>query len=197
MRELIERSIKHSIETKQALLQSGVNEIERAGLMIADALKNGRKLLICGNGGSSSDAQHIAAELVIRFKSSNNRRALPAMALNADSAALTAGANDLGYDSVFARQIEAFGGDGDVFLGITTSGNSSNIIQALAEAKRKGMKTILLTGRTGGKIASNHGEDVDLMVLVPADETARIQESHILIGHIICSIIEKELFDLI
>jgi D-sedoheptulose 7-phosphate isomerase len=117
--------------------------------------------------------------------------------LNSDSAALTAGANDLGYDFVFARQVEAFGSDGDVFLGITTSGNSPNIVHALTEAKKKGMKTILLTGRSGGKIMSGHGESVDLVVRVPADETARIQESHILIGHIICSIVEKELFDLI
>ncbi len=197
MREIIEQNIKRSIQTKEELLKQGIDEIERAGFLVSDSFKRGGRLFLCGNGGSASDAQHISAELVIRFKSGNNRRALPAMSLNSDTSAITAGANDLGYDLIFARQVEAFAREGDVLIGLTTSGNSPNVREAFKVAKSQGVKTIMLTGKTGGDIAKNHGDLLDLLVRVPADETARIQECHIMIGHILCTIVEKELFDLV
>lgn len=183
--------IEESIAVKQALLKNAA-EIVTAGELCAEALQNGGKILLCGNGGSAADAQHIAAELVIRYKGGNERRALPAMTLSGDPSTITACGNDYGYDELFARQVEAFGGPGDVLLGISTSGNSKNVLKAIEKAETQGMKVILLLGGDGGQMREKGSH----RIIVPSKVTARIQESHILIGHIICSVIEKRLFNL-
>jgi D-sedoheptulose 7-phosphate isomerase len=150
--------------------------------------KIGKKTILAGNGGSAADAQHIAAEMVGRY--GFDRPSLPSLALTTDTSALTAIGNDYGYDQVFSRQIEGMGQDGDVFIGISTSGNSKNIINAFKSAKKKNIITVALTGRDGGEMA----KIADIALIVPSNSTPRIQESHILIGHIICDIIEKEIF---
>ncbi len=192
MKEIVQQSIKDSIETKKKILETLGDQILAGGLMIAHTLRSGGKVLFCGNGGSSCDAAHIAAELVVRYKSGNERKALPAIALGTDSAILTACSNDYGYQDVFSRQVEAYGRKGDLLVGITTSGNSGNVIQAIQTAKTLGLKVISLLGGSGGKALGL----ADLDILVPSPVTARIQEAHILIGHIFCSIVEKELFGL-
>ncbi len=190
MKNLIENAIIASIATKQNLLKNCIGDIEFTGIMLADTFKRGNKVLLCGNGGSAADSQHIAAELVIRYRSSVERKALPAIALSVDSSALTAGGNDYGFDKIFSRQVEALGNEGDILIGISTSGNSQNVIEAVQEAKSKQMKSVCLLGGEGGKL-----QDIcDYSVTVPSDITARIQESHILIGHIWCEIIEEKLF---
>lgn len=190
--QLIMKSINNSIKVKELLLQNHLQDIDKAGKMAAEVLMTGGKLLFCGNGGSSCDASHIATELVVRYKSGNERKALPAISLTSDSATITACGNDYGYKEIFSRQVEAFGKPNDALFAITTSGNSENILFAVEKAKSMGMKTIALLGGSGGKLKSK----CDHEIIVPSGETARIQESHILIGHIICSIIEKKLFDL-
>jgi D-sedoheptulose 7-phosphate isomerase len=159
----------------------------RLAAVIASCLAAGGKLLIFGNGGSAADAQHIAAELTIRFV--RERRALPALALTTDSSALTACSNDLGFEQVFSRQIEALGCPGDVALGISTSGNSPNVVRALSCARSQGLKVAALAGRDGGRLRGI----ADPLVVVPAEETARIQEMHVLMGHILCADIEHRL----
>lgn len=147
-----------------------------------------KKTILAGNGGSAADAQHIAAELVGRY--GFDRPSIPSLALTTDTSNLTAIGNDYGYDQVFSRQLEGMGQKGDIFIGISTSGNSINIIKAFESAKLKGITTIALTGRDGGEMAKL----ADVALVVPSDSTPRIQESHILIGHILCDIIEKEIF---
>lgn len=193
---MIQNYIRNSMDVKRKVLDSAPESIEKGGRMIADSLKEGGKVMFCGNGGSSSDAQHIAAELLIRYKGGNERPALPALSLAADSSALTAGANDYGYDNVFSRQVEGLGKNGDVVVGITTSGNSENILRAFQAARKVGVKTILLTGETGGKILQNNRDLVDLAICVPSTVTGHIQESHIMIGHLFCSIVEKDLYNM-
>ncbi len=185
----INRHIAASIETKQALLESGtVNEnIAEAANRCLSAYKNGNKILIAGNGGSAADAQHIAAEFVSRFEF--DRPGLPAIALTTDTSILTAIGNDYGFERLFSRQLEANSKPGDVFIGITTSGNSPNILAALKSAKENGLTTIGLAG-IGGEIQT----ECDICISVPSSHTPRIQESHILIGHIICAFVEQELF---
>ncbi len=161
--------------------------IESCGNIIIKALKNGNKILLCGNGGSAGDAQHIATEITGRFEI--ERRGLPAIALTTDTSALTAIANDFGFERIFSRQVEALAKEGDVLIGITTSGNSPNIIAAVMEARNIGCKTIGLTGEKGKKIALL----CDASVLVPSDRTARIQEAHITIGHLWCEMVDKNL----
>ncbi|WCL51345.1 D-sedoheptulose 7-phosphate isomerase [Leptospira sp. GIMC2001] len=192
MENIVIEHFEDSILTKQKLIQESKQGILDAGLLLAECLQNGNRILICGNGGSSCDAAHIAAELVVRYKSGNDRRALPAMALGTDHAVLTACGNDYGYDEIFSRQVEAFGAKGDCLVAITTSGNSNNVIKAIAKAQELGMSTVALLGGNGGKIKGICNREI----IVPSTVTARIQESHILIGHIFCSIIEKKLFDL-
>lgn len=192
LKEIASKQIQDSIETKKAVLDTLLPGIEEAGKLASEVLKKGNTILFCGNGGSSCDASHIAAELVVRYKSGNERRALPALALNADSAVLTACSNDYGYEFVFSRQVEAFGKRGDLLVGLSTSGNSKNVIAAMESAKKIGMKTISFLGGDGGKMKGM----ADLDLIIPRKETARIQESHILIGHILCSIVEYELFQL-
>ncbi len=185
MRKKIEESIKESIRVKEAVNKTQAENIERAAKEIIDSLKIGGKLLIFGNGGSAADSQHIAAELVGRFKM--DRLALPAIALTTNTSTLTAIANDYGYDVIFSRQIEALGVKGDVALGISTSGNSKNVIDALNKARSMGLKTIALTGNDGGKMKGI----TDISINVPSKDTPRIQESHIMVGHILCELIEN------
>ncbi|PJZ85930.1 D-sedoheptulose 7-phosphate isomerase [Leptospira harrisiae] len=191
-KSLIQTQIEDSIAVKQQLLPTLLPSIEAAGKLLVTSLNQKGLLYFCGNGGSSCDASHIAAELVVRYKSGNERKAIPALALNSDQAVLTACSNDYGYEYVFQRQVQAFGKPSDVFVGLTTSGNSQNIILAVEEAKKIGMKVVLFLGGDGGKLKGKG----DVEIIVPSKVTARIQECHILIGHILCSIIEKELFGL-
>jgi len=152
-----------------------------------DAVRNGHKLLFCGNGGSAADAQHLAAEMVGRLV--RDRRALASLALTTDSSALTCIANDFGYEEVFARQVEGLGKNGDVLIAISTSGNSPNVIRAVEVAKPMGITTVGLLGRSGGQLAGL----VDLPLIVQAEETARIQEAHIFLGHVLCTLVEHSL----
>ncbi|MFA7626683.1 MAG: SIS domain-containing protein [Candidatus Kapaibacterium sp.] len=188
--EKIAKSVKESISVKQKLIESASESIENCGNILADSIKQGGKILFCGNGGSAADAQHLAAELVVRLRSSVNRPALPGIALTVDSSILTAGGNDIGFDNVFARAVEAYGKDGDVLVAISTSGNSENVIRAVKTAKSLGIVCIGLLGGMGGKMLGL----CDYHVTVPSSNTARIQESHIMIGHIWCEMIEEILF---
>ena len=154
------------------------------------SMGKGGKILLCGNGGSAADAQHIAAELVVRLTSQNSRPAIAAQALTVDSSILTASANDFGFEFVFSRQIEALGNRDDTLIAISTSGNSNNVIEAVNMAHEKGLYVIGLLGGSGGKLEKL----VDLPVIVPSSETARIQEAHALIGHILCDLAEQDLF---
>ncbi len=196
MSDLVRAHIQRSIDTKQKILvdEQLVAAIQRAGELFTEALRSGNKLLMCGNGGSASDAQHIATEFLVRYRAKPERPSLPALNLAADSSALTAGGNDFGYDNVFSRQVEGLGRAGDGLLGISTSGNSENVIRALAAAKERGMTTVLFTGGNGGRALAEHAGLVDVPIVVPATETARIQECHIMIGQILCAIVEKELY---
>ena len=183
--------IQRSIEVKQALLLDVTFRelLTRAAMQIVNSLRAGGKVLFFGNGGSAADAQHLAAEFTGRYL--KERRALPALALHGNSSAVTAIGNDYGFDMVFARQLEALGKKGDVAVGISTSGNSRNVLRALETAKSKGIFTVALTGASGGlmkKIA-------DCTLCIPSEETPRIQECHILTGHIICEIAEEALFE--
>ena len=188
--DLISQSISDSIEVKTLLLAECSDQIATCAGVLVDAFRKGNKLLFCGNGGSAADCQHIVAELVVRFRSHVNRPALGAITLTVDPSIMTAGGNDIGFENVFAREVEALGRAGDVLVGISTSGNSPNVIRAVEQARLSGMKSICLLGCGGGKLANL----CDANVIVPANVTARIQESHILIGHIWCEIIEEELF---
>lgn len=183
----ITEEITQSIETKQKLMQYCTDEIHDIAIKLAEVIKSGNKIMLCGNGGSAADSQHIAAELVVRLRSEVNRPAIPAMALTVDTSILTAGGNDIGFDNIFARGVEAFGQKGDALIAISTSGNSENVIRAVDMAKKKGVLTIGLLGNEGGKLKS----ECDDFVVVPSNVTARIQECHILIGHIWCRIIEE------
>jgi D-sedoheptulose 7-phosphate isomerase len=183
-----ERFLHNSLnEHREVFKNLDIDIIERCGNLIVDALKTGNKILLCGNGGSAADAQHIAAEITGRFEL--ERRGFPAIALTTDTSALTAIANDFGYESIFSRQVQAIAKKDDVLIGITTSGNSPNIISAVMEARQIGCKTIGLTGINGKKIASL----CDASVLVPSERTARIQEAHITIGHLWCEMVDNNL----
>jgi D-sedoheptulose 7-phosphate isomerase len=182
--------IEASIATKQSLLSSSdvVLTVAKVSEILVNALKQGNKVLLFGNGGSAADAQHIAAELVGRF--SFERPALPALALSVNTSCVTAIGNDYGFDRVFSRQLEALARRGDIAIGISTSGNSANVLRAMSTAKEIGLHTIALTGRTGGNLRNT----VDHCICVPSNETPRIQECHILIGHIISELVEREIF---
>lgn len=182
--------IKESISVKELILSnpSILADIHNAAVEVTNAYKAGFKTMLAGNGGSAADAQHIAGEFVSRFYF--DRPGIPSISLSTDTSIITAVSNDYGFERLFERQVQAQGQRGDVFIGITTSGNSENIVRALAACKEKGIKTIILTGETGGKVA----DLCDICIKVPSKETPRIQESHILIGHIICCIVEETLF---
>ena len=186
----VRRSIEASITVKQRLLSNAelVSAIATVSQILIEALKKGNKLLLFGNGGSAADAQHIAAEFVGRF--AFDRPALAALALSVNTSSITAIGNDYGFDAVFARQVEALGRAGDVAIGISTSGNSSNVVKALAMAKKIGLHTVGLTGATGGTLKNA----VDHCICAPSNETPRIQECHILIGHTIAELVEQEIF---
>jgi D-sedoheptulose 7-phosphate isomerase len=190
VREMVRDRIQSSIAVKQMLLAdaSFQNTAALVAARFVNSLRAGGKLFFFGNGGSAADAQHLAAEFTGRYL--KERRALPAMALSVNSSAVTAIGNDYGFDLVFARQIEAFGKQGDVAIGISTSGNSPNVIRALELAKSKSIFAVALTGASGGAMA----DIADCTLRVPSNETPRIQECHILIGHIICEIVEQTLF---
>jgi D-sedoheptulose 7-phosphate isomerase len=188
--QLVRRSIEASIAVKQLLLNDAgvVSTVATVSKLLIEALRRGNKPILFGNGGSAADAQHIAAELVGRF--AFDRPALPALALSVNTSCVTAIGNDFGFDTVFARQIEALGSPGDVAIGISTSGNSPNVVRAVAVARKKGLHTIALTGATGGALKSA----VDYCICAPSNETPRIQECHILIGHIISGLVEQTIF---
>ncbi len=190
MKNYIKDQIKKSYETKQNIYENEdlINKIEEVAQKCVALYRGDKKTVLAGNGGSAADAQHIAAELVGRY--GFDRPSIPSLALTTDTSNLTAIGNDYGYDQVFSRQLEGMGQEGDIFIGISTSGNSVNIIKAFESAKQKGIFTVALTGRDGGEM----GKLADIALIVPSDSTPRIQESHILIGHIICDIIEKEIF---
>jgi D-sedoheptulose 7-phosphate isomerase len=182
--------IEASIAAKQKLLQDAtqVSTIAEVSRVIVEAVRQGKKILLCGNGGSAADAQHIAAEFVGRF--AFDRPALPALALSVNTSCVTAIGNDYGFDLVFSRQIEALGQKGDVAIGISTSGNSANVIHAMSTSKRLGLHTVALTGCTGGKLM----DEVDFCLRAPSNDTPRIQECHILMGHIISELVEHTIF---
>lgn len=183
-------SLHESAETKRLIEQHCLPSIEKAIELIGRALRNNRKILLCGNGGSAADAQHLATEFVVRLNPKIQRPGIPAIALTTDSSTLTAGANDLGYDNVFARSVEALGSEGDVLIGISTSGNSESVNRAFQRARERKLTTIGLLGKDGGRSK----DLVDLAIIVPAQDTQRIQEGHITIGHIIFQQVEQELF---
>jgi D-sedoheptulose 7-phosphate isomerase len=190
MNQTIKNIIQASITVKQDILQNEaiIKNIEAVVNTIANAFANGNKVLFCGNGGSAADAQHLAAEFSGRFY--KNRKALPAEALHCNTSYLTAVANDYSFDVIYSRLVDGIGQSGDVLIGLTTSGNSTNIIQAFKTAQSKNMVTVGFTGATGGKI-----KDIsNFLFNVPSTDTPRIQESHIMIGHIICELVEAQLF---
>jgi D-sedoheptulose 7-phosphate isomerase len=190
MKQLIQQSIQESISVKQNLLNDQVflQKIEDAARSMVRTFQNGGKVLLCGNGGSAADAQHIAAELSGRFYT--DRPPLFAEALHVNSSYVTAVANDYGYEHVFSRMVQAAGKTGDILIAFSTSGNSPNILKAIESAKTQGMLVIGFTGATGGKMA----QVCDILLNVPSSDTPRIQEAHILIGHILCQWVEGEMF---
>lgn len=183
---LIEASFDEHASVMNALKHQGP-QIEQAVACWHSAVVAGRKIMLCGNGGSAADAQHIAAELVGRFKC--NRSALPALALTTDTSALTAIGNDFGFDQIFARQVEALSLPGDLLVTISTSGNSANLVLAARAARAKGCYTLAFLGGDGGRLAN----EVDSSIVVPSKNTARIQEMHIFIGHVLCELLERQL----
>ncbi|MBL7760441.1 MAG: D-sedoheptulose 7-phosphate isomerase [Sediminibacterium sp.] len=190
MRNRITSIISASIEVKQAVLADPAIQqtLEQVIEAVTTAFKNGHKVMFCGNGGSAADAQHLAAEFSGRFY--KNRRALPSDALHCNTSYLTAVANDYSYDDIYARLVEGTMEKGDVLIGLTTSGNSPNILKAFEAARVKGIQTVGFTGSTGGKLKAVS----DFLLNVPSNTTPRIQESHILLGHIICELVEDALF---
>jgi len=188
MKEMVIRELEESARIKKLVAKELAEEIVKASQWVIECFKTGGKILLFGNGGSAADAQHIATELVCRFQ--KERKPLPALALSTNSSLVTAQANDLGFETIFARQIEAWAKKGDIAIAISTSGNSPNILEGIKKAKEKGIKTIGFIGKGGGKLK----ELVDLPLTVPSDDVPRIQEVHITIGHIICHLVEEELF---
>jgi D-sedoheptulose 7-phosphate isomerase len=188
--KFIADSLNESAETKQNILQHCKNDILKAVELLSITFRDSNKLLLCGNGGSAADCQHIATELMIRLSHHIKRPALPAIALTTDSSNLTAGGNDIGFENVFARNVEGLGNNGDVLLAISTSGNSPNVIKAVHAAQNKKMKVIGFLGSKGGKLK----DLVDLPVVIPSSNVQRIQEGHITVAHIICELVEEELY---
>jgi D-sedoheptulose 7-phosphate isomerase len=189
MEEKIVKAFEESISVKQKFFKENVGAIVEASKMIAAAFTEGKKLLLFGNGGSASDASHMAAEFVNRFK--RERPGLPAIALTTDMAVITSIANDYDYSEIFARQIKSLSDEGDLVLAISTSGSSGNVLKAMDVAKRKKLKTIVFTGAKGEKFASK----ADFAFIVPSDNTPRVQETHITLGHVLCQMVEEILFE--
>lgn len=189
MKKIVMSELDENINVIKNISKNLPDIIVQTSEMIIDTYRSGGKIILIGNGGSAADAQHIAAEFVGRFKL--ERKSLPAIALTSNTSILTALANDYGYDNVFSRQLESIANDKDVLIVITTSGNSPNILKAAEDVKLRNIKVIGMTGRTGGKLKNM----VDILINVPSDNTPRIQEGHIAIGHIICHLTERNLFD--
>ena len=185
MKENIKNQILESAKIKKEMVKIGVEPIEKAAELLIESIKAGGKILWCGNGGSAADVQHLATELMGGM-SDHDRMPIPSIALTTDSSFITAWSNDTDFDSIFSRQVQGLGAEGDVLIGISTSGNSENVINALKQAKYKNLKTIAFTGKTGGSLDGI----ADITIKVPSDNTQRIQESHIMIGQILCSLIE-------
>jgi len=185
MKENIKNQILESAKIKKEMVNIGVESIEKAAELLIESIKAGGKILWCGNGGSAADAQHLATELMGGM-SDHDRMPIPSIALTTDSSFITAWSNDTDFDSIFSRQVQGLGEEGDVLVGISTSGNSENVINALKQAKYKNLKTIAFAGKTGGSLDGI----ADITIKVPSDNTQRIQESHIMIGQILCSLIE-------
>ncbi len=189
--KFIETSLKESAETKLDILEKCAGEISEAVETLIAGIKNGGKIMFCGNGGSAADAQHLATEFMIRLSHDLTRPAIPAIALTTDSSNLTAGGNDIGFENVFARNVEGLGKKEDVLIAISTSGNSANVINAVAKAKEMGIKTIGFLGGSGGKLK----ELVDTPIVIPTENVQRIQEGHITVGHILCEATERILYE--
>lgn len=184
MKQTINDELISHLETIKKVIETMEDSLAQASLLVVETLKNGNKILLCGNGGSAADAQHIAAELTGRYKI--DRRGLPAIALTTDTSALTSIGNDYGYDRVFDRQVEALASKGDLIIGISTSGNSQNVVNALKLGAELGCKTLGFSGRDGGDM----NEVCHINLVVPSSDTPRIQEMHILFGHTICQIVD-------
>ncbi len=189
MKETILKEFKESIAVKEAFIEGHLDTIIEVAKEIASTFNNGNKILLFGNGGSSTDASHIAAEFINRFK--RERPGLPAIALNTDMAVITSIANDYDFSDIFARQLKALGAEGDMVFAISTSGNSPNVLKALEVAKKKKLKTVLLTGLKGEKLAAK----TTYSFVVPSENTARVQETHITLGHVLCLMVEEILFE--
>jgi D-sedoheptulose 7-phosphate isomerase len=188
--EIIQNHLQESARTKERMIETCSSEIVQAVKVISECFNRGGKLLICGNGGSAADAQHIAAEFVVRLTHDLKRPGLPALALTTDTSLLTAAGNDIGFEQVFARQIEALGRENDVLLAISTSGNSTNILQAMNMARNKKMNIIGLSGGTGGRMTAN----CDIAIVIPSTNVQHIQEGHIATGHLLCELVERSLY---
>lgn len=187
--ERVRRHLAGSADVKRQTAALCGPTVVAVAHVLAETFRRGGKLLICGNGGSAADCQHMAAEFVSRLHKARNRRALPALALTTDTSFLTAFANDCGFDEVFSRQVEAFGQAGDVLVGISTSGNSENVLRAVETARKLGLVTVALTG-TAGRLAGL----VDAAIAVPSGDTQHVQETHLALEHVICDLVEHELF---
>lgn len=187
MRDRITDILLESIQVKEQLLRTSISQIKELSDMVIESLRKGGKVMLCGNGGSAADAQHIAAEFIGRFK--KDRSALAAISLTTNTSILTSLANDYGYDVVFAKQVEALGQKNDIVIGLSTSGKAKNVYLAIKQAKKMGLKTVAFTGGDGGEIV----KIADVSFIVPSAVTARIQEAHITVGHIICELVEQNL----
>jgi len=182
--------LRQTLDTVSATAENCTEEIARAAATIAECVRGRGKVLICGNGGSAADSQHLAAELVSTLTLDRRRPAIPAVALTTDTSILTAVSNDFGFAGVFARQVEALGTAGDVLIGISTSGNSEDVVLAMEQATRQGMRTVALTGESGGKLAPL----ADVAILVPSSETSHVQEAHLAVEQLIAFLVEDELY---
>lgn len=190
-KNFIENSLKESSEVKMLILEKCIDDINKAADKLAEVVKTGKKIMLIGNGGSAADSQHLATEFMIRLSHDLDRPAIAAIALTTDSSNLTAGGNDIGFENVFARNIEGLGVDGDVLICISTSGNSPNILKAVQTAKSKKIITIGLLGKNNGGKLKNV---CDVSIIIPSENTQRIQEGHITVGHILCETLERELY---
>jgi D-sedoheptulose 7-phosphate isomerase len=189
MKDKIVKAFEESISVKEKFVKENVDTIIEASKLIAEAFNDGKKIILFGNGGSATDASHIAAEFVNRFK--RERPGLPAIALNTDMAVITSIANDYDFTEIFSRQLKSLSEEGDVVLAISTSGNSGNVLKAMEVAKRRKLRTIVFTGAKGEKLASK----AEYAFIVPSDNTPRIQETHITLGHVLCQMVEEILFE--
>lgn len=189
-KDFILSSLKESSETKLKMIDACADDIQKAIDLLVDSFGRGAKLLLCGNGGSAADCQHLATEFMIRLNHEINRPAIPAIALTTDTSNLTAGGNDIGFDNVFARNVQGLGAEGDVLLAVSTSGNSPNVVKAVEMAKHKGMKVIGFLGGTGGKLKPL----CDVPIVIPTSNVQRIQEGHITAGHIIFESVELNMY---